>query len=430
MMISGRTNHDLLRGSSRVLLAARSGVALFATALVAGCTAGSEAEDAELRLQPLESPAPPGSSEPNLFARDGEVLISWQESLAGGGHALRFARLEADGWTPARTIAQGDGWFANWADFPSVVLLPDGRLAAHWLVRSGPDTYAYDVHIALSDDGGDSWSDAVMPHDDGTETEHGFASLFPWDDGSLAAIWLDGRNFADVADGHHGHGAGPDMTLRKTTLSATGERGADVVIDPRVCDCCQTSVSLTSEGPVVLYRDRSADEIRDISISRFRNGGWTPPATVHDDGWRITGCPVNGPASAASGARLAVAWFTAADDDPRVLLAFSDDAGRSFGEPLRVDAGDPIGRVDVVLDGEENALVSWVERAGDEAEIRLRLVTPAGGGGAWRIAGTSTARASGFPRIARTGDHLVVAWTETGSDGGPSHVRTALARMR
>jgi len=428
MTTHGHQHHEPPRRRDRGIRIALVPLAILAILLAAGCGAG--AGEAELRLQPLDSPASEGSSEPNLFARDGDVLISWQESLEGGGHALRFARLEGDAWTPARTIAEGDGWFANWADFPSIVGLPDGRLAAHWLVRSGPGTYAYDVHIALSEDGGESWSDAIVPHDDGTETEHGFASLFPWADGSLAAVWLDGRNFAGVENGHDGHGAGHDMTLRQTTLSRSGARGADVVIDPRVCDCCQTSVALTTDGPAVFYRDRSADEIRDIAVSRFRDGAWTPPATVHDDGWRITGCPVNGPASSAYGSRVAVAWFTAADDDPRVLLAFSDDSGRSFGEPVRVDAGDPIGRVDVVLDGEEAALVSWVERAGEEAEIRLRMVTPAGAGAAWRIAGTSTARASGFPRIARAGENLVVAWTEPGQNGGPSHVRTALARLR
>jgi hypothetical protein len=35
-----------------------------------------------------------------------------------------------------------------------MVALPDGSLAAHWLVKSGSGTYAYDVNISRSFDGG------------------------------------------------------------------------------------------------------------------------------------------------------------------------------------------------------------------------------------------------------------------------------------
>jgi hypothetical protein len=385
----------------------------------------------ELRLQPLDSPAAAGSSEPNLTERDGVIRLSWLEPRPEGGHSLRFATLRGDGWDAPRTISEGDGWFVNWADFPSLVALSDDRLAAHWLVRSGPGTYAYDVHVSQSADGGESWTPSVVPHRDGTQTEHGFVSLFPWEDGNLAAIWLDGRNFVGAeGHGHDAPGGGPDMMLKHTTFTADGTPTAEVLLDPRICDCCQTSVALTSRGPLAVYRDRSADEVRDISVVRYVDGRWTEPRPVHRDEWRIPGCPVNGPAVTAEGDRVAVAWFTAADDEPRVQIAFSDDAGESFDAPLRVDGGDPIGRVDVIMLADGDALVSWVERAGDGAEIRLRRMRPQGGGTAWSVAATSAARASGFPRMALGRDRLVLAWTEPGTDGGDSHVRTAVARLR
>jgi len=42
-------------------------------------------------------------------------------------------------------------------------------------------------------------------------------------------------------------------------------------LDTRVCECCQTSVAMTAEGPVVVYGDCSEaeKEIRDISIVRL-----------------------------------------------------------------------------------------------------------------------------------------------------------------
>jgi hypothetical protein len=377
---------------------------------------------------PIASPAPPSSGEPGLTAgADGELLMSWTEATDDGGHALRYAAWRDGRWTAPRTVASGKGWFVNWADFPSLRALPDGSLAAHWLVRSADARYAYDVHIARSLDGGATWGAAIVPHDDGTPTEHGFASLFPHD-GELGAVWLDGREFAGVDTTHTGgHGGAADMTLRFATIDRTGTVHGGVVLDARTCECCQTAAAVTSEGPIVAYRDRSPDEIRDIAIVRLVDGRWSEPTRLHPDEWHIAGCPVNGPAIVAAGRRVAVAWFTAANEEARVSIAFSDDAGRSFGPPFRIDDGDPSGRVDALLLDDGSALVSWLERTAEGAEIRVRRARPDGRtSSATRIAGTSGERASGFPRMARSANEVLFAWTVPGS---PREVHVAAAPL-
>jgi hypothetical protein len=266
----------------------------------------------------------------------------------------------------------------------------------------------------------------VSPHRDSTETEHGFVSLFPAGNSALGAVWLDGRNAAHAAPGPGGHGAEADMTLRYTTISPDGTLGEEIVIDGRTCECCQTDAAIASAGPVVVYRDRSPDEVRDIYISRRVGGQWSPPAAVHADGWTIPGCPVNGPAVAAAGDRVAVAWFTEAGDTARVRLAFSPDGGASFDAPIRVDDGDPAGRVDLLLLDDGAALVSWLERS-DTASIRVRHVTAGGAlGPATTIAMTSAARSSGFPRMVRAGDRVIFAWTEPGE---PSRIHVASSAL-
>ncbi len=404
------------------------------------------------------SPAPVGSGEPNLFATpDGRTFLSWLEPLEGGErHALRFSLLPAErwedpeGWSPPRTIVTGDDFFVNWADFPSIHVLPDGRMAAHWLVRSGPDTFDYDVHVAWSMDDGDTWSDSVVPHRDGTLSEHGFVSLFPWTVGppgseeepALGAVWLDGRDFASGSED-------PEMSLRFTTLQPGG-LGEEILLDERICDCCQTSAAVTAQGPVVVYRDRTEEEIRDISIVRAvadspgaaagESGlgaeegsglAWTDPVPIHEDGWVIPACPVNGPMVAARGQLVAVAWFTAAQDTPRVKLAFSTDAGASFGPPIQIDDGDPLGRVAVVLSergtGEEGdqgqAFVSWLERTEEGADIRVRAVegpgaTPGGTvGPSFTLAQTTHARSGGFPRMTALDGGILLAWNDVDGSG-------------
>lgn len=391
-------------------------VATFGLVALAGCVRGEGS--ASPSLTQITSPAGPGAGEPFLALQAaGPVYLSWLEPV-DSAHALRFATYNGAVWSEPRTIRIANDFFVNWADFPSIRVLEGGRLAAHWLQKTGPGTYAYGVRVSQSADGGATWSEPIIPHRDSSDTEHGFVTL--WREGiGMGAVWLDGRRY-----NKEGHSPTNEMMVVSTTISADGLLGRETPLDERACDCCQTAVAMTSAGPVVAYRDRTPDEIRDIFVVRRVDGGWTAPAPVHADGWKIAACPVNGPAMVATGNRVAIAWFTAASDSGRVNLAFSTDAGASFSAPVRIDEGRPAGRVDVAMLRDGGALVSWIERTGgDTAAVRVRRVNADGQPqSALTIATSSSARASGFPRMILHGDDAIFAWTEPGK---PSAIRLA-----
>lgn len=276
-----------------------------------------------LSFHPIASPAADGSAQPQLNVQGDHVLLSWIEQ-SGDRATLRFADRTATGWTAPRTVASGTDWFVNWADVPSVVRLADGSLAAHWLQRSGPGTYAYDVRVAFSTDDGANWSTPASPHHDGTRSEHGFASLFQAPGAGLGLIWLDGRAMKEMKAGDHEGMNGGGMSVRGAVFDRKGVQLSETLVDDRVCECCPTAAAVTSDGPIVAFRNRSADEIRDIYVSRLVDGRWTEPAAVHRDNWRIAACPVNGPALSANQRDVAVAWFTATGDQGHVFAAFSD----------------------------------------------------------------------------------------------------------
>jgi hypothetical protein len=380
-------------------------------------------------IEIIAAPGGAGGRYPHLVRlHDEAVLMSWLQPVEGGGFALHHSIWRDGAWGPTGTVTSGANWFVNWADFPSVVPVDGNTWAAHWLEQRHASTYAYDVRVAMSRDSGASWTAPMSPHQDGTPTEHGFVSLFG-EDGSAQAVWLDGRHTAGGHDHDAGHGdaAAGAMTLRTAAIGVDGRRaGTDLEIDSRVCDCCQTDVALSAEGPVAVYRDRSAGELRDIALVRRQNGRWSAPIRVHADGWRIDACPVNGPVVDARGRRVVVAWFTA-PDQPRVRLAFSDDAGRNFAPPLEVASGDVIGRVDVVLLEDGRAVVSWMQRSQDGAEIIARPYTNAGAAGdPVVVAATAVQRSSGFPQMVRAGDGLLFAWT---GSGDPPRLRTVYAPL-
>jgi hypothetical protein len=376
--------------------------------------------DYTVRFVSMMSPAAPGSLAPRLARTPaGDVVMSWLEPSGGGGHALRFSTLAGDRWSPARQVAAGSDWFVNWADLPSVTPITARDWVAHWLVRQAGSGYAYDIALSISRDGGATWSRPLKPHDDGTATEHGFVSLFPWS-GGFGALWLDGRH------------TGPEKGAMSTRYARFGFDGvirASGELDRRVCDCCATDVALATSGPVATWRDRTEDEIRDIAVSRFAAGAWQAPVIVGNDRWQIAGCPVNGSAIAARGDRVVVAWYTAPDQQRRVQLAWSRDGGRSFAAPVLVEAGAVSGNVDVVLSADDVAIVSWTGKTpAGQGQLRLRRVPASGDPGPIQVvAEGEMGRGSGFPQLIQARDRLVHAWTRPGE---PSRVLTTWSLLR
>ena len=396
--------------------------------LVAGNLACSSSEPSPT-ITSISSPAAGGSGEPNLLVgADGVLYFCWIEE-DGDGHILKFSTWEGESWSSVEVVARGSNWFVNWADFPSLTALGDGTLFAHWLAMDGEGTYAYGVNISSSQDGGKTWSAPFTPHRDQTETEHGFVSMIPLGD-RMGLVWLDGREMAGAGHGHEDGGDSDGaMTLRYAALDKENQLSGEAVLDSRICDCCATDAIRLSDGSmVVVYRDRSEEEIRDISTVRWENGNWGPPRSVHADLWKINGCPVNGPEMDFRGDRLAVAWFTLDQENQSLVrLAFSSDGGNEFGPPIRVDDGNALGRVDVVFLDEESVLVSWMEDGLDgNADIRIRKVTVDGESeSSTVVAITRAIRGSGFPRKVLHQDQVFFAWTDSGD---PSQVKTAVYR--
>ena len=395
---------------------------------VPGSVAADTRATGSSRVQSIPTPAGPGSMSPHLaLTHSGSVVMSWLEPTGAKTYALKFATLDGGQWSPTRKVAESAGWFVNWADFPSVTPITARDWVAHRLVMQPGGTYSYDLALAVSRDSGLTWGTPFTPHTDGTRTEHGFATLFPWGDG-FGAVWLDGRNTQqDTGKGKREEGVG-GMTVRFARLGFDGRTRESGEIDRLACDCCATDVALAAAGPVVTYRDRTPDEIRDIAVSRYADGRWQAPVIVANDGWQIAGCPVNGSTIAARGQRVAVAWYTAPNRQARVQLAWSTDGGRSFAQPVLVEAGTVSGRVDVTLLADDAALVTWTGRsASGDGQLRQRRIPATGGPGPVQvIAEGDVSRSAGFPQMINGRDRLVYAWTRPGE---PSQVLTAWAPL-
>lgn len=390
---------------------------LLVLALVVSCKSETKKAEASItnevpeRVEGIENPTTGNSSLPRLSTNDNRLYLSWIEKIDTVA-TLKYAVQENDFWSDPIVINSGSDWFVNWADFPAIAE-SNGNILTNFLQKSADGTYTYDVKLNLfnpssAEASEGKWKKNFILHDDGTQSEHGFVSIRPYVGNSFVVVWLDGR---ETVGKEHGGG---QMTLRAAIVFEDGTIDYDTLIDERVCDCCQTALAIgPNDEIIVAYRDRSEDEIRDISIVRWEmETGWSKPMTIGADNWKIDGCPVNGPSIDANETNVGLAWFTGVEGEGKVNVAFSTDTGVTFGAPIRIDAGDATGRVDIQMISKTEAAVLWMEPNGDDELIQLLKVNIDGSKGEpITISKTNAERASGFPQLELLEDRLYVAWT-------------------
>lgn len=371
----------------------------------------------------VANPGTTGSIAPNVTRRpDGEVTLSWLEPVKGG-MALRFATRGEHDWSAAGTVVTRND-FPKYAEAPPwVMLLPDGGLVAVWAEEipsqgKWPGNYLY---FAVSRDQGKTWSKPLVIHADRSNSEHSFASLAVVDGSHANIVWLDARDYA----------AKHQYRLMSAVLSSEGKVSGEETLDDDVCTCCPTALARTSGGLIAAYRDHTSDNIRDIYWLRKESGHWQASHAVHNNGWRINACPVNGPAVASQGDRIAMAWYSGANEKGTVQVAFSEGRQATFQNPITIDSQQPnerpVGRPTLTFLSSGDLLIAWLRRQNDQTELVTALV-PSGGEDIHPIViAKGTTQGLGYPRMQSLGSGVLLSW---GGAGDIKQINTALVTAR
>jgi hypothetical protein len=380
----GLSHNGFFKNIIRILKAMRVTTILVLFMLVVSCSQEMKKE--------VENPFPENSMFPNVFESDGKVYISYIHSIGDTLDELYFSVLENGVFSNPKKIAEGEDWFVNWADVPAIAAKGDHMIAS-WLDKSADGVYDYDVKMSISNDEGENWSTPFIPHRDSINAEHGFVSMTE----DFQTVWLDGRDTLNK-----------QMTLRSAIISPSGELSAEHQIDERVCDCCQTAIEKTSIGTFVLYRNRSADEVRDHFFSIYDGASWSKPKAIFNDNWKISGCPVNGPVIDAIGKNISAAWYTEANGKAEIYLAHYDAEKNSFARPILVSNEKVLGRLDLLYLDDDRILISWMDTDGnilgkilDENSEESKPFT---------LATTSPQRSSGFPKLWKNDDGVFLIY--------------------
>ena len=347
------------------------------------------------------------NAQPNLVSYNGSLSLSWISSKEENIASLNYSQYKEGRWIKPQVIASGSDWFVNWADFPAHAINQDLIITSH-LKKSASGTYTYDVILNLQKLSGEKIRENFLLNTDGVKAEHGFVSIMANNEKGFFITWLDGRNTIEKKlEGDH-----KPMTIRFAEITDKGDVIKESELDASTCDCCQTSIAITNDGPIVVYRDRSEEEVRDIYSVKNINGTWEKPNAVHDDGWIINGCPVNGPKVAVNSKNLAVSWFTVSNNHPLVNVSFSKNNGNSFGAPLKVNDHDAIGRVDVAFLNDEEVIVSYMEVDDIGTYLRIKKVSFDGKiSEPITISKIDGGRNTGVPQLEIIDSEIFIVWT-------------------
>ena len=347
------------------------------------------------------------NAQPSLVSNNGNLSLTWISSDEDMNSILNFRQFKNDGWSNTLSLAEGSDWFVNWADFPTHAISGDQVLTSY-LKKSASGTYTYDVFLSLHKLSGEKVKEDFILNTDGFKAEHGFVSIASNDNEGFLVTWLDGRNTVKKDEkGNH-----KPMTIRFAEITNAGDIINETELDSSVCDCCQTSMTYTNKGPMVVYRDRSEEEVRDIYFTRNINEVWESPIPVHNDGWVIYGCPVNGPKVVSNSDNIAVSWFTVSEGIPKVNLSFSESYGSSFSNPIKINDLNAIGRVDTAFLNEQEVIVSYMEGDDDGTYLRIKKVSIDGiVSKPITISKIDGGRGTGVPQLEILNDEIFIVWT-------------------
>jgi len=355
---------------------------------------------------------------PNWVRGAALPTLMWMERGKAKAMKLQQSVFQKNAWTKHQTKAASKNAFVNWADFPQAAVSNQGQALYAVLENLGYPELAYAYGIRMES----NHQESTWLHQDKSGVEHGFPSLVAHPQGGWLAIWLDGRGGQG-----HGHGQeGERMSLMATRISLDGTSNKEILIDGRTCSCCSTDLAFTKDGSAwAVYRDRSEDEIRDIALVQIpadlklentKNQTHLQPRIPVADGWKIPGCPVNGPALAVHDNHLAYAWFTMGEtsNQPQVRLAFSMDGGTTFTAPLKVESGRSLGRVDLEFVDPNAVLVTWLETQNQGAVWMAKVlnIQTAETSPAIPLGAVSGSRADGFLRLFKHQNQIYAAWLD------------------
>ncbi len=300
----------------------------------------------------------------------GEVMLSWTEKDLQGvtSFCVAFSKDNGKTFGDKKTIYSGNGIGNSRMMRARVLAKKDDSLVAVFINNSAPQAggggrggRSSNIVYCTSKDGGSTWtSPAAVDSDPKQGIVRGFFDAIVMSNDEIAVVYLK-----DVANSTKHE----ERDLR-LVVTKNGEMQPEKLIDPVVCDCCPINMLIDADGALnVIYRDNN-DNIRDMArmVSTDNGATFSKPEIIHNDGWKINGCPHSGAVSSTYGKSALVAWFSGAETESGVRLATRE------GKKLFV-LEDASAKNPYLVESPKSAVMLWEQNAeGGASKLAYRKI--------------------------------------------------------
>jgi hypothetical protein len=407
------------------------------------------------------------SANPSIAALGDVVAITWSAATVSAMDV--YAALSRDGGVsfsrPVRVNNVAGDARVNSEQPPRVALVPrpgrDPEVVVVWTTRvvtsSAPDTAAVKgkgtspvagagrgtgpvmrtrIMFARSTDGLRTFAAPhVVPGTD-AEGSRGWQSVAVDSAGRVVVLWLDHRYAAHMPMSHSRDSSKKtaDTTVPKMSPSAraqlsklyvgTLDGSGGSMVWSGVCYCCKTSLIAAGSSVYAAWRHVFQGGFRDIAFTELRDGGrsFSSVVRVSADGWKIDGCPENGPALAADASRrIHVVWPTPPDgktDTPLGLFYANTSNATTFSPRAQIPTNGPAAHAQIVIGLDGQPIVAWDEIVAGARRIALAGVRGDGSSASFvPIASPTKSADQGWPALASTTGGTVLAWVNKSGVG-------------
>ena len=292
---------------------------------------------------------------------------------------------------------------------PGLAAGPQGDLYVTWATPKTGAPFAADLRLARSADRGKTFESPIVVNDDGAPINHAFEHVTAAGTGDVYLAWLDNRS-------KEKSGAGAMFACSRDN-GKTVEN--NLTIDGMACPCCRPMAAVAPDGSLwVAWRKTFDGNVRDIVVARSTDRGRTfsTPMLVRRDGWSFAACPHRGPSIGFDRqGRLYVGWYTeGTDEQPRILVATSDDQGKTFSTPLSLhsSATSLPDQFRIAVHPQGFVLAVWEEVTGVRKRVVMRASADRGQTFGPVLTLSEGAKAENPTVAVHESGAMVVAWTE------------------
>jgi len=292
---------------------------------------------------------------------------------------------------------------------PKMAIAENGNIYVTW-TQALPTPYSGYIWFSRSIDGGKTFSQPSIVHQDRAEITHRFDALAVSPSGRIYVAWVDKRDLIAAKKANQAYDGAAIY------YAVSDDAGASFSEERKVadnsCECCRIAMLATEQGDaVMMWRHLFDGGVRDHAMAKVSpNKNSIAIHRASFGNWKIDACPHHGPAIAKGGDwGYHMAWFDGGD---KVGLFYARMDGQAWvSSPAKRfgDANSQAGHPALLSDGDQ-VWLAWKELTDTASEVKLAKSND--GGRSWgdSVVIAQTKGKSDYPQLLLKDGQAYLAW--------------------